>query len=430
MNPKRLRAGKAVEQTGEPPSLHENSKDSNQPTQTPETKGSPTDSSRGWLPQILFEGDEPSLPSGKGPAQKFELGGTGRGETFREPEGKLPESYGTGRLLLTARDPHTLFAHWDLTTQQQRHYNSLSSDGRLALRAYAHAYSNEPAIEAAVEPESRHLFMRVEHTGTSYVAELGYYQPDRQWKTVATSEPTTTPPDAPSKETGVVFSTPQALKPSRPAQLDQPAIIPVSGPRWPFEPEEQTEGEPASAIQARGQQSLPEDAPPFVKRGSRKEWTPAQERMLAEMIRISSERREWISSAEIMELIRHEVEMPPELGWPVLPGALVNISSPAGEQWVRKGFWFNINAELIIYGATEPNAQVAIAGRPIKLRPDGTFSCHFALPDGDYVLTATAVSPENDLRQAAMNFSRHTNYSGEVGAHTQNPSLERLPQPE
>jgi hypothetical protein len=153
--------------------------------------------------------------------------------------------------------------------------------------------------------------------------------------------------------------------------------------------------------------------------------------MLAEMIRVSSERREWISSAEIMELIRHEVEMPPELGWPVLPGALMNISSPAGgEEWVRKGFWFNVNAELIIYGATEPNAQVAIAGRPIQLRPDGTFSCQFALPDGEYELTATAVSPENEVRQATMEFSRHTNFSGEVGAHPQNPSLERLPQPE
>src|SRR5262249_13982238 len=203
----------------------------------------------------------------------------------------------------------------------------------------------QPAIEVPIQTDSRHLFVHVERAGTSYVGELGYYQPDRQWKTVATSAPAATPPDAPSNETAVVFSTPRAQRPSRPAQNDQPAIIPVSAPRWPFEPEEQTKSEQASAIAARGQQYLREDAPPFVKRASRKEWTPAREQLLAEMIRISSERREWISSAEIMELIRHEIEMPPELGWPVLPGALVNISSPAGEKWVRKGFWFNVNAE-------------------------------------------------------------------------------------
>ncbi len=431
MNPKRLRAGKAVEQTGQPSSLHGSFKETNPPAEGREIKASPTDSTRSRIPQILFEGDEPTTALGKGLAQKFELGEAGRTESLQQPQAKLPESYGTGRLLLTARDPHTLFAHWDLTNQHQQQYNSLSADGRLALRAYAHAFSNQPAIEVQIPPDSRHLFLRVERAGTSYVGELGYYQPDRQWKTVATSGPTTTPPDAPSNETGVVFSTPQARRPIHSAQPAQPPIIPVSAPRWPFESEGQTESEQVSAMRALGQQSLPEDAPPFVKRGPRKQWTAVRERLLAEMIRVSSERREWISSAEIMELIRHEVEMPPELGWPLLPGALVNISSPAGgEQWVRKGFWFNVNAELIIYGATEPNAQVAIAGRPIKLRPDGTFSCHFALPDGDYVLAATAVSPEYELRQATINFSRHTNYAGEVGAHPQNPSLEQIPQPE
>ena len=98
-------------------------------------------------------------------------------------------------------------------------------------------------------------------------------------------------------------------------------------------------------------------------------------------------------------------------------------------------FWFNINAELIIYGATEPNAQVTLAGRPITLRPDGTFSFHFALPDGNYKLATTAISAENELRQATLNFSRHTEYSGEfgmasAGSTPQNPSLEPPPQAE
>jgi hypothetical protein len=432
MNPKRLRAGKAVEQTGQSPPLHGSSNDTIPPTQALKTESSPTqpNQSPSKIPQILFEDDQPSKPAGKGLAPKFELGAAARTEYLEQQEPRLPEAYGTGKLLLTARDPHTLFAHWDLTHQQQHQYNSLSTDGRLALRAYAHAFSNQPAVEVLVEPDSRHLFLQVQSAGTSYVGELGYYQPDRQWKTVATSAPTTTPPDAPSQDTGVVFSTSQVRKETKAATAPADAsIIPVSAPAWPFESEVPTESEQVSAMGAR-LQHLPENAPPFVKPGSRKAWTPVRERLLAEMIRISSERREWISSAEIAELVRHEIEMPPEIAWPVLPGALVNISSPAGEQWVRKGFWFNVNAELIIYGVTEPNAQVAIAGRPIKLRPDGTFSCHFALPDGEYALTATAVSPKNQLRQATLNFSRHTHYSGEVGAHPHNPFLEQIPQPE
>ncbi len=63
-----------------------------------------------------------------------------------------------------------------------------------------------------------------------------------------------------------------------------------------------------------------------------------------------------------------------------------------------KGFWFNVNAELIIYGATEPNAKVTLGGHEIKLRSDGTFSFRFALPDGKYDLPAVAVSADGDGR--------------------------------
>jgi len=428
MNPKRLRAGKAVDETGKPSPLPGRSNPTNLPPQAGQRKVVPPVPvpPKPKIPQILFEDDEFSKPTERTLAQKFYLGGD-RTESLGPEKAQLPEAYGTGKLLLSARDPHSVFAHWDLTKEEQRHYGSASADGHLTLRAYAHAFSNQPAVEVPVGPEARHLFLQVERAGTSYVGELGYYQPDRKWRTVATSAPATTPPDAPSKKTSVVFSTPQARR-SIPAIIPQgieappePAetsIIPVSTPPWPFESDWPTEGEQVSATGPRlHQQHLPDDAPPFVKRGARKEWTPVQERLLAEMIRISLERREWISSAEIP--------------WPDLPAALVNISSPMGEEQPgRKGFWFNINAELIVYGATEPNAQVTIGGRPIKLRPDGTFTCQFALPDGDYALAAAAVSPENELRQAGMNFSRHTTYSGEVGAHPQNPSLERIPQPE
>jgi hypothetical protein len=92
----------------------------------------------------------------------------------------------------------------------------------------------------------------------------------------------------------------------------------------------------------------------------------------------------------------------------------------------KKGFWFNVNAELIIYGATEPSAEVTIGGRVIKLRPDGTFSYRFSLPDGQYRLPAIATSADRtDSRSADLKFSRDTQYRGEVGQHPQDPKLKR-----
>jgi hypothetical protein len=106
-------------------------------------------------------------------------------------------------------------------------------------------------------------------------------------------------------------------------------------------------------------------------------------------------------------------------------GAISSISSPYGVRKKERGFWFNINAELIIYGATEPDALVAIGDREIALRPDGTFSYRFSLPDGEYALPVVAVSADGaDTRSADLKFGRQTRYRGDVGAHPQDPRLQ------
>jgi hypothetical protein len=162
------------------------------------------------------------------------------------------------------------------------------------------------------------------------------------------------------------------------------------------------------------------------------EWTPEQERALARVINLDQARRGWIGSLEITALIRRElghelssVGAAPFGGLPSAAGAGSSVSSPFGGELERgRGFWFNLNAELIIYGATERDAVVTIGGRKINLRADGSFSYRFALPDGRYELPVVAVSAdETDVRAAGMRFSRTTELLGEVGARPQDPAL-------
>lgn len=61
-----------------------------------------------------------------------------------------------------------------------------------------------------------------------------------------------------------------------------------------------------------------------------------------------------------------------------------------------RGFWMVVNTELIVYGATEPDAAVTVQGRPIKLNRDGTFSLRFALPDGEQVIPVKGVSADKE----------------------------------
>jgi len=58
-----------------------------------------------------------------------------------------------------------------------------------------------------------------------------------------------------------------------------------------------------------------------------------------------------------------------------------------------------VNTELIVYGATEPDAKVTVQGREIKLNKDGTFSLRFALPDGKQIIPVRAESNDGvDVR--------------------------------
>ncbi|MDD5496245.1 MAG: DUF4912 domain-containing protein [Candidatus Omnitrophica bacterium] len=72
-------------------------------------------------------------------------------------------------------------------------------------------------------------------------------------------------------------------------------------------------------------------------------------------------------------------------------------------------FWLVVNAELIVYGATEPDAKVTVQGKDITLRPDGTFSLRFALPDGRQVIPVEAISSDGlDSRKITPVVTRKT----------------------
>ena len=129
------------------------------------------------IPPLLLEGDQPAPPPASGPGRKYALGPVPPSQHFETAETELPEAYGTKKLFLTARDPHWLYAHWDLTREQQLKLNARSADGHLVLRIYAGKVEGHPICDIHVHPESRHWFAHVERAGNSYAAELGYYSP-------------------------------------------------------------------------------------------------------------------------------------------------------------------------------------------------------------------------------------------------------------
>ena len=109
------------------------------------------------------------------------------------------------------------------------------------------------------------------------------------------------------------------------------------------------------------------------------------------------------SSLELKQLFEERLRRP--LGSP----AITSFGSGAWLPGRERKFWFRLDAELIVYGATEPRARVTLQGEPVQLRSDGTFTMRFSLPDGRQIIPAVAVSADGiEERTIVLAVERNT----------------------
>lgn len=361
------------------------------------------------IPPILFEGDTPAPVEPLWMKQKYALGPeTVKNHFTTEEESfELPESYGTGEMTVAARDPYWIYAAWDLTLKQIRSYNRLSSKGHMILRIYIDKPEGAPEKEIHLYPHSRDWFINVDQPGLTYVIVLGYYDKQGKFVDVIVSEPVKTPKPITERVFTEFVSDKakadarQAVSPERPSEATTKESLSISEktskeePQLPLSPSERVSKREMGLPSPDESAKLAAMATPLVQAGSQ------------EISRLEGAGKPAQPAPHISREI-HPAPSSIEFG----------ISSPSARaQPQEKKFWFNIQAEIIIYGATEPDAIVQIAGEKIKLRPDGTFTLRFALPDGFYKLPASAVSADGkDMRLVMLEFSRKTTpVQGETG---------------
>jgi hypothetical protein len=68
----------------------------------------------------------------------------------------------------------------------------------------------------------------------------------------------------------------------------------------------------------------------------------------------------------------------------------------------RQQIPFNVDAELIVHGVTDPHAHVTLKGEPVRLESDGTFSVRLNLPDRRQVLPVVASSADGVEQQTIV----------------------------
>ena len=107
------------------------------------------------------------------------------------------------------------------------------------------------------------------------------------------------------------------------------------------------------------------------------------------------------ASEELQELFEERLRRPmssPTLG-------LVN----GNGNGKHREFNFELDAELIVYGNTEPGAKVTLQGDPVELRGDGSFTVRFQLPNCRQVIPAVASSSDGlEQRTIVLAVERNT----------------------
>ena len=353
------------------------------------------------IPPILLEGDAPAAPAPSGPGQRYALGPirppTPAADASRRIAGSLRHAT---TILDGARSALALRPLGPDPATNSRNTTPCPSTGiwSCAFIATRSTASRWPQIH--VHPESRNWFVPVPAAGAKYLADLGYYDADRQlgqrWPVPAA---TLTPPDNLSDETV------SALR-----HHSAGSAVCRNCSRWSKRALRQHVPlvEAMQQMRAQGFKDLPAPEAGQVRMDARPGKGAGGSRFdgpgAAHLDRFAGNHRIDPPPASTAGFLDRRGAIQPAF----LDGARCPVfpARSAGAER-RRGFWFNVNAELIIYGATEPDAKVTIGDRQIKLRPDGTFSFRFALPDGEYPLPAAAHSADGEeTREAQLEFSR------------------------
>lgn len=340
-------------------------------------------------------------------AAKFELGQEDRtGGSLADVDealADLPGGYGESRIVLLPRDPQWAYTYWDIPND---HKEELRRQGgqQLALRIYdvtdinidhqsPHSIQEYPADELA-----REWYLPIPVSDRDYIIDIGYRTADGGWLILARSARVHIPPVYPSDWIEDVFITvdfAEDLRGKTKYELVPPAkkIAASAGTNGnPIYDEIFGMAESAEAQRVAGS-------------------------LFGSMQHVAgSVRPEQAISSYVFPSGVGMWAIPTTSGLTMSGVGMgvgmgmsgVGFSASAAPIRPRK-FWLIADAELIVYGATEPDATVTIGGRPIKLNADGTFRFQMSFQDGliDYPILAVAADGEQS-RSIHMKFERET----------------------
>lgn len=334
----------------------------------------------------------------------------------------LPSHYGATKLILMAKDPLWIYAYWEIAQDSiARLRNVISQEeierSRTILRMYDvslvdfNGSNANRSFDIEVGRDANNWYINLWNDSVSYVGEIGFRSEDGRFFPVTRSNCITTPRLTYSPRTEQIW---MKVEESAPVS----AYV-VSGFKLP-KPSRDVPPQAAPEHYSRRRKKIIYISEDEI-RGYYDKLSPLLREVIAPRIRIinkplgygkktefylegetKEERTEILSRLPKEYFIRRMI-LSSSLDVIVLGGGSEErMRGPGGssdfvrERIRQRGFFFEIGTELIVYGRTEPDAEVYLGNKKVDLRKDGTFTLRFALPDGKIPLEFTAISNDKE----------------------------------
>lgn len=301
----------------------------------------------------------------------------------------LPEKYGDNKIVLMPKNPQWAFTYWETTPERinsikAEHGEERVASARPALRVYDvtlvdfNGNNANSYFDIELPEDTGEWFIGGLNPGAAYIVDIGFKTADGAFITAARSGAVSTPRHSVSdnidEEWMIVEEYFKKL-------LEKSAAGRIVNGKW-------IGGMGASGAMLGSSEEMVAVMLKrlFLEKGARREKLLAhiEETMGSLALAMGS-----ISagSLSVSSLSRGQGETPKVITKGEIP---------------KKNFWLRVGTEMILYGATEPDATVTVMGREIKLRADGTFSFRYNLPVGHYELPVVAVAKDGEQRRELM----------------------------
>ncbi|MBN2452951.1 MAG: DUF4912 domain-containing protein [Candidatus Omnitrophica bacterium] len=267
-------------------------------------------------------------------------------ENVRRKDFRFPPGYGDNRIVILVRDPWWIFSYWEIRKDKEEEVlRRIESSGDGMLKSVLRVYD---VTDVNFNGKNAHSYFDIDLTGLANSWYINVGKPERAWVV----------------DIGIVTRKGGFYLLARSNMVKTPRF--------------------GMSDQFDAEWMMPEE----------EYW---------KMFSLSGGFGLGKASMDVREMVKRYLEEQ------VTSGGLSSGASVMGRQPSERKFWLVVNCELIVYGATEPDAKVTLQGKPLKLRQDGTFSVRFALPDGIQSIPVEAKSNDGiDVRRITPIVTRKT----------------------